>query len=160
MAREAIRMNEELRGQPVLFRSRPRPIPPTRDTTWRIGALVLVLSSFRASTADVDHLNVLTHALRTPTTRARFLAWWQGNFVAGVGSFNLEPSLDLTIRLAHAEGLISVSPKGRVALLSPGQQFAHELSRNEDVFSEEKEFLMRLGSISSAKLKRAIALIR
>ncbi|MEU6553083.1 hypothetical protein ABZ915_22780 [Streptomyces sp. NPDC046915] len=88
------------------------------------------------------------------------MKWWEGEFVAGVGSFNLEPSLDLTIRLAHAEGLISVSQKGRVSLLDKGGNFAEVLKLNPEIFSEEKEFLLRLVPISTAKLKRAIALIR
>ncbi|MFI1430400.1 hypothetical protein [Streptomyces lydicus] len=153
-------VNDEIDAQPVIFRNRPRPVPPTSDTAWRLGALVLVLSYFRSSAADADDLNVVTHALRTPTTRARFLKWWEGQFVAGVGSFNLEPSLDLTIRLAHAEGLISVSQKGRVSLLDRGQHFADVLKLNPEIFSEEKEFLLRLVPISTAKLNRAIALIR
>ncbi|WP_142881408.1 hypothetical protein [Streptomyces malaysiensis] len=118
------------------------------------------MSYFRGAAADADDLNVVTHALRTPTTRARFLKWWEGEFIAGVGSFNLEPSLDLTIRLARAEGLVSVSQKGRVALLDKGKHFAEVLKLYPDIFSEEKEFLLRLVPISTAKLKRAIALIR
>lgn len=153
-------MNTELHRQPVVFRNRARPVPPTSVTSWRLGALVLVLSKFHGSAADIDHVNVITHALRTPTTRARFLAWWNGTFVAGVGSFNLEPSLDLTIRLAHAEGLISISDKGRVSLLAEGKRFALLLENNASVFTEEKLFLTGLLPISSAKLKRVIALIR
>ncbi|MCX5228990.1 hypothetical protein [Streptomyces sp. NBC_00233] len=122
--------------------------------------LVLVLSKFRSTAADVDDLNVVTHSLRTSTTRARFLAWWEGRFTAGVGSFNLEPSLDLTIRLAHAEDLISLSPKGRVTLTDKGKDFAKVIDLNNSLLTEEKEFLSRLIPISTAKLKRAIALIR
>ncbi|MYV77970.1 hypothetical protein GT352_29160 [Streptomyces sp. SID1046] len=153
-------VNEEIGSQPIVFRNRPRPVPPTSDTAWRLGALVLVLSHFRGSAADAEDLSLVTHALRTPTTRARFLAWWDGRFVAGVGSFNLEPSLELTIRLAHAESLVSVSPKGRVTLLDKGKSFSESLKRDADIFSDEKSFLAYLVPISTAKLKRAIALIR
>ncbi|MGW6245746.1 hypothetical protein [Streptomyces roseolus] len=122
--------------------------------------LVLVLSNFRGSAADTEDLHVVAHALRTPTTRARFLAWWDGKFVAGVGSFNMEPSLGLTIRLAHAEGLVSVSEKGRITLQEKGKAFAEALKREPDILSDEKSFLLHLLPISTTKLKRAIALIR
>jgi hypothetical protein len=100
------------------------------------------------------------YSLRTPTTRARFISWWEGAFAAGIGSFNLEPSLDTTIKLAHAEGLVSISDKGRVKLLEPGKSFSRALAREEDLFSEEKAFLDRIVPISAAKLNRAMALIR
>lgn len=153
-------INSEINQQPIIFRNRPRPVPPTSNTAWRISALILTLSRFHGSAASADHLNILMHSLRTPTTRARFLAWWGGSFVAGIGSFNLEPSLDVTIRLAHADGLISVSPKGKIKLLEPGIQFSRAISRREDVLTEEKQFLERIVPISTAKLTRAMALIR
>ncbi|MGW1322034.1 hypothetical protein ACWD64_05865 [Streptomyces antibioticus] len=105
-------------------------------------------------------MNILMHSLRTPTTRSRFIAWWEGSFAAGIGSFNLEPSLDTTIRLAHAEGLVSISDKGRVKLLDAGTQFSRALARKEDVLTEEKSFLDSIVPISAAKLNRALALIR
>lgn len=153
-------INSEINQQPIIFRNRPRPVPPTSNTAWRISALILTLSRCHGSAASADHLNILMHSLRTPTTRARFLAWWDGSFVGGIGSFNLEPSLDVTIRLAHADGLISVSPKGKIKLLEPGIQFSRAISRREDVLTEEKQFLERIVPISTAKLTRAMALIR
>ncbi|GGQ61520.1 hypothetical protein [Streptomyces asoensis] len=153
-------INSEINQQPIIFRSRPRPVPPTSVTAWRISALILTLSKFHGSSASADHLNILMHSLRTPTTRARFVAWWEGSFVAGIGSFNLEPSLEITIRLAHADGLVSVSPKGRIKLLEPGMQFALAIAREDDVLTEEKQFLESIVPISTAKLTRAMALIR
>ncbi|MFB7195429.1 hypothetical protein [Streptomyces sp. NPDC056240] len=153
-------INSEINQQPIVFRSRPRPVPPTSVTTWRISALILTLSKFHGSAASADHLNILMHSLRTPTTRSRFIAWWEGSFTAGIGSFNLEPSLEITIRLAHAEGLVSISPKGRIKLLEQGMQFARALARRDDVLTEEKQFLESIVPISTAKLTRAMALIR
>lgn len=150
----------EINQQPIIFRSRPRPVPPTSSTTWRIAALVLTLSKFHGSAADADHVNIVMHALRTPTTRSRFVAWWKGSFAVGIGAFNLEPSLDTTIRLAHAEGLVSVSAKGRIKLLEPGMLFSRILARQDDLLTEEKEFLDEIVPISTAKLNRALALIR
>ncbi|MFD4545524.1 hypothetical protein [Streptomyces sp. NPDC058466] len=150
----------EVRNQPIIFRNRPRPVPPVNDTTWRISALILLLGHFRGAAADADHLHILMHALRTPTTRSRFVAWWEGSFHVGVGSFNLEPTLDTTIKLTCAEGLASVSPKGRIQLLESGKTFYRILIGREEIFTEEKEFLAQLIPLSTAKLNRAMALIR
>lgn len=153
-------LTREINQQPIVFRTRPRPVPPTNTTTWRLSALVLTLSTFHGSAADADHLNILMHSLRTPTTRSRFIAWWEGALAIGIGAFNLEPSLDTTLRIAHAENLVSISAKGRVKLLEPGLLFARVLSREQDIFTEEKSFLERITPISTAKLNRAMALIR
>ena len=56
-------------------------------------------------------------------------------------SIRFDPSVNRAIDFGLAEGLFSLDKNKNVELTEKGRQFARKLDLNEDIFSDEKNFL-------------------
>lgn len=142
----------------VVFRRQPRPVEARHRLAYRTSLLVLTLSFFNQNAARLDNLHVMTWATRSSRTRRMLLAWWSGRQFVGTSSVRMDPDLDLTLRLARADGLIEQAGASgqRLKLTDLGLRLADLIRGDVDVLVAEKEFLMRFGRLSDAVIDRQL----
>jgi len=146
---------EELR---VVFREQPRPLPARQRIAYRTAVLLVTLDNFRGGAAAVANLHIVLWALRSTRTRTLFKNWWTGRRIFDFVSQRIEPTLDISVRLALADGLIELvgAKKHRLHLTAKGQALADAVSNTEDLLSAEKALLKAVFPLSDAEFDRRV----
>ncbi len=141
---------------PVVFRQQPRPVEARHRVVYRSSVLTLVLGRFNRHAARLDNLHLLMWATRSGHTRRLLLAWWSGKRFVSTVTVRLDPGLDLTLRLARADGLVvnAGSNKQRLQLTEKGVRLFDLIERNTELLVPEKEFLSRLGRLSDGAVDK------
>ena len=78
-----------------------------------------------------------------------------------LGIIHIDPMVNLALKYAFAEGLVTVTRNSKYQLTDKGQQFTESiLNDSEKPLAAEREYLEKLGSrISEVKLVRDLGLI-
>lgn len=154
MTRESL---EELFSRPgvaIAFRNQPEAIPGDLRVSWRLSMLCMLLDRCRGSRAPLPILHVLWCAVRSASSRDLFLRWLSGERRPDEVIVRFDPSLSLTVDLGAGSGLVDFDPsKGTVALTSKGAALAREVWASEDVFQDEKAFLLQLPRITQTLIR-------
>lgn len=133
------------------------PLSGNDRAAWRVTALTLCLAGCRGQSASVEQLHVLTWALRDEENSKRLRAVWDSDPGAPSGLRAWDNSLDDTLRLARASGLIAAQPSGRRKLTDLGKSLVTAVRRSGDGLMErEQRFLASLGAISEAAMWRRL----
>src|SRR5690606_16062641 len=91
--------------EPLIFRSRPEPIPGDLRPLWRIGIILLILDlTSRGGKSTLGRLHVLSWAVRTRETRENLLRVIREEVSPHTLIVRIEPSLNRAIDLALGEG--------------------------------------------------------
>jgi hypothetical protein len=84
------------------------------------------------------------------------LAWWSGRRYVTTQLNRIDPDLQVTIRLAIADGLVGVRGQGaqRIHLTDKGSELADAIDREERILLTEKRFLSSFPKLSDAAVAR------
>jgi hypothetical protein len=157
-ARRARRNNWRSIGpSPLSIEQVPLPLPGNDRAAWRVAALVLCLAGCRGQSASVEQLHVLAWALRGEENAKRLLNVWNGEPGAPSILRVWDNSLDDTLKLANAAGLVDAQTNGRRKLTSRGKNLVAAIRGDaEELMRDEQAFLASLGLISETAMWRRL----
>jgi len=152
---DAVTNAEELR---VVFREQPRPLQARQRIAYRTAVLLVTLDSFRNKSSAVANLHIVLWALRSPKTRTLFKNWWAGTRLLDFVSQRIEPTLDISVRLALADGLIELTgaQKHRLKLTTKGQAMADAVNATDNLLVAEKQLLKLVAPLSDAGFEKRV----
>jgi hypothetical protein len=136
----------------VQFQDHRTVLPAAQRVSWRLPLLVLVVGKFRKRTASLSSLHLIPWAMRSSATRHMLRTWMNGRSPADLISTRMEPNLDLTIRLAAAEGLVYITTSGRVSLTPRGTEFASLIDDHPDLMDLERELLSDIAPLNDTSI--------
>jgi hypothetical protein len=141
----------------ITFQSRPKPISASLRPIYRITLIVLVLRlNCRAGTSSLLKLHFFNWIIKSADLRDHVENLARNQSVFSLGIIHLDPMVNLALKYAHAEGLISITNNSKYALTPKGQGFADSvLADSEELLWEDWSFLKRIKTkISDVKLAR------
>jgi hypothetical protein len=147
---------QEAEGLAITFVERPRPLLARQRIAYRTAVLLLTLDGFNQHAASVANLHIVLWAMRSARTRQMFKNWWTGRREIDFVSQRIEPTLDVSVRLALADGLVTLvgSPRHRLALTERGENLADVVAATDQLLVAEKELLAAVGRMSDAAFER------
>lgn len=147
-------LNFEDFDAPLVFRSRPEAIPGDLRPIWRICVVLLILElASRGKKSSISKLHVLNWAIRSKENQKVLLQIIEGEIAPDSISIRVEPSLDRAVNLAHGEELIDFVSGKSIRLTWQGENAAKRIIDLENVFLDEKNFLLEVGK---GKLTEAV----
>lgn len=138
----------------VRFQGNRTVLPASNRVVWRMSLLVLTLGKFRGQTASISSLHLISWALRGNRTSNMLRSWLSGQATPDLVTSRMDPLLDTTLRLAAAEGLITLTKSGRASLTARGEELAAVLDANEEVLESEKALLRDISPLNDSSLAR------
>lgn len=140
----------------VRFQEHRTVLPASSRLAWRVSLLVLVVAKCKGQAASIGTLHLLMWGLRGRRTRALLRAWLTGARPADLVTSRLDPDLETTIRLAAAEQLLELTPRGRVHLLERGKELAALIDANGELLVAEKELLASVRPLNDSSIAKRI----
>jgi hypothetical protein len=135
----------------------PLPLPGRERAAWRVTVLSLCLAGCRGQSATVEQLHVLTWALRDDQNGVKLLDAWQANADRPSSLRAWDTSLDDTLKLAQAAGLIDAQPNGRRKLTDLGKSLVAAVrSSDEEFMVQEQRLLASLGQVTESAMWRRL----
>lgn len=134
---------------PLTIASVPLPLPGRDRIAWRVAALLLCLNACRGQSATVEQLHVLSWAVRDPHNAEALLDAWEGHRGTVRPLRAWDPSLDDTLRLTRASGLITQRTNGRQELSELGARVVAAVRENAAMESERR-LLASLGRVTES----------
>lgn len=138
----------------VRFQGNRTVLPASNRVVWRMSLLVLTLGKFRGQTASVRSLHLISWALRGGRTSNMLRSWLTGRAIPDLVTSRIDPQLDMTLRLAAAEGLITMTTNGRAGLTDRGRELAAVLDGDSEVLEAEKSLLRDIAPLNDSSLAR------
>lgn len=133
------------------------PLAGRDRAAWRVASILLCLSSCRGKSASLEQLHVLSWALRDEQNGRALVQLWNNTAGAPRTLRAWDPSLDDTLRLAQASGLITQKDNGRQMLTERGGQFVAAIrDQAEDLMAAEQHLIVSLGQITEAGMWRRL----
>lgn len=143
----------------LTFEVRPRPLPANLRPVYRIALIVLVLKlNCRGNTASLIRLQFFNWVLKNPHLRRDIEQLLEKQTVFTVNLIHMDPMVNLALKYAYAEGLISVTNNSKYKLTTKGVEFAQKVAdASGDILRSDRDLLARLGQrISEIRLKREL----
>jgi hypothetical protein len=107
--------------------------------------LLLAIDKSHGAASSLEQLHLLMWALRFPSDRSAFLAWWKGDSRTGpIASARFDPFLDRVLTIAIADDLVFRSGH-RWTLTTSGKDLVTAVKSDETLMKNEKAFLQDLG---------------
>lgn len=139
------------------FESRTQPLSASLRPLYRIALICFVLNNnCRANTASLFKLQFFNWLIKSPVL--------QENVLRGIGSekiftldlIHLDPMVNLALRYAFADGLVSVTSSSKYKLTEKGLAFVN-LIKETEILASEKNVLLRIGKqVSEVQLKDSL----
>lgn len=134
---------------PFQFRARPVTVPGDYRPAWRIALIALILDHSRAKQASLQKLHVISWVLRSAGARRQFLEMAAHGADASSLIIRIDPTLNLAVNLAVAEGLTVVSKGKNLQLTGKGKKLAEEIQSDAECMVEEKRFLEDIAAFAT-----------
>lgn len=144
----------------LTFEARPRPLPASLRPVYRIALIALVLKlNCRGNTASLIKLQFFNWVLKDPHLRRHIEQRLDTQTVFTLELIHMDPMVNLALKYAYADGLISVTTNSKYKMTAKGAEFAQKLAdAPDDILRNDRELLARLGQrISEVKLKRELS---
>lgn len=126
---------------PFALSRRPIPMPGDLRRTWGIPLVVLILGKSRGKRASIQKLHFLAHSIRTEAARTEVQMVFEGTLKPSDIYVRFEPWLNRAIAFAKGAGLLEMEGGKGAQLTALGLKLFDALYTDNEVFSEEKEFL-------------------
>lgn len=142
----------------LTFAPKPKPLSASLRPVYRIALILLVLKiNCRRNTASMLKLQFFNWALKSSSLQVfieKRLIEEQSVFTLEL--IHLDPMVNLALRYAFADGLISVTSNSKYILTEKGNKFAESILEDErSVLAEEQKLLRRIGQrVSDVTLKK------
>lgn len=139
----------------LTFTPRPQSVPASSRPLYRIALLLLVLElNCRTGGASFLKLQFFNWVLKDPMLQHLTKTHVDTERVYSISQVQLDPAVNLALRYAFAEGLLTTGSK-RFILTQRGHALVQKLIDDQTVFRTEKEFLSDLGQrVSEVRLQK------
>src|SRR5882757_1024917 len=133
-------------SQSFRFTRRPMAIAAELRPDWKIGAVLLILHlSSHSGKSSLRRLHILNWALRSSKNRAEFEQVREHQQPLFSFQFRFEPALGRAINLAVGERFVEWVGDNRLQITPKGKRWIAEITKDESVMYQEREFLKRIG---------------
>ena len=142
---------------PFAFHERPTPVPGDMRISWRTAVILLVLDHCRGQRSSLPQLHVLNWAVRSESARTLFLRVLNGQRSPDDAVVRVDPTLNQTIDVARAEGLVEWTGSDRIHLTNRGKLVVQSIWSAEGALTEIKTFLTLLpGKITQTQIEQLL----
>ena len=143
----------------MTFNARPQPLSAILRPIYRISLIALVLKiNCRSDTASFLKLQFFNWLLKSPSLQKLFGDKIINNGVFSLELIHIDPMVNLALRYAIADKLISVTNNCKYKLTNKGHEFVDQILRDkQSVLNVERELLVGIGKrISEVKLRKEL----
>lgn len=143
----------------LTFDPRPQPLPASLRPVYRIALIVLVLkTNCRGNTASLLKLQFFNWVLKSSSLEKLIEDRLTHQSVFTLELIHLDPMVNLALKYAFADNLVSVTNNSKYKLTEKGAKFADRILQDEQsVLAEEQELLLRIGQrVSEVRLRNEL----
>jgi len=143
----------------LTFSPRPQPLSASLRPLYRIALIVLVLkTNCNASTASLLRLQFFNWLLKSPSLQELIKDKLQHQNTFTLELIHIDPMVNLALKYAFADNLISITSSSKYKLTDKGHEFANQILRDEHlVLIKEREILEPIGKRNlKVKLKETV----
>jgi len=143
----------------LTFSPRPQPLPASLRPIYRIALIALVLkTNCQSKTASLLKLQFFNWLLKSSSLQELIEDRLTHQSVFTLELIHLDPMVNLALRYAFADSLISVTNNSKYKLTEKGNQFTDRILQDEQsVLAEKREFLLRIGKrVSEVSLRKEL----
>ena len=140
----------------LTFSLRPQPLPASLRPVYRIALIALVLkTNCRSNTASLLKLQFFNWILKSPGLQGLIEGWLATQSIFTLELIHLDPMVNLALKYAFADDLVSITGNSKYKLTDKGHEFANRILQDEQaVLSEERQLLERIGQrVSEVRLR-------
>ena len=156
-------MNELTAAKRVIrFHARPKSVPGDLRISWRLSTTLLSLLHSRNKRASFIKLHILNGALLSNAARKRLIEFLDNDSDYDACNVRIEPAfsrnLDILVGKGLAEWLVT-SQRLSVQMTSRGLEVADLINSEDELFSDEKEFLETAGRrVTEQRVQKIVSL--
>ena len=141
------------------FKREPVSLPAELRPMHKIALILLFLRiNCKASTSTLLKIQFLNWVLKSKEMRNKLISQTNGKeaeYLLKV--IHLDPTVNRAVQYAIAEKIISLEKSGKIKLTDLGIKLVDEIIRNDDLFIDEKNYLMKLGkTVSEVQIKNTL----
>lgn len=143
----------------LTYTPRPQPLSASLRPIYRIALIVLVLKiNCRNNLASLLKLQFFNWLLKSSFLQESIEEKLPYQTVFTLELIHIDPMVNLALRYAFADNLISVTNNSKYKLTDKGHKFADIIVKNKNLYlKEELEFLTRIGQkVSEVKLREKL----
>jgi len=143
----------------LTFNPKPQPLPASLRPVYRIALIIFVLkNNCRGNTASLLKLQFFNWILKSKFMQKFIDDNMTIKRVFTLDLIHLDPMVNLALKYAFAENLISVTKNSKYILTEKGYEFADLILQDEQlVLGKERELLIRIGKrISEVRLRKEL----
>jgi hypothetical protein len=143
----------------LTFSPRPQPLPASLRPVYRIAVIALVLkTNCRGNTASLLKLQFFNWLVKSSSLQEFIEDRLIRESVFTLELIHLDPMVNLALKYAFADSLISITNNSKYKLTEKGNEFADRILQGEQsVLAGEREFLVRIGeTISEVRLRKEL----
>lgn len=140
----------------LTFSPRPQPLPASLRPVYRIALIALVLkTNCRGNTASFLKLQFFNWILKSPALQGVIEDRLATQSVFTLELIYLDPMVNLALKYAFADDLVSITGNSKYRLTNKGHEFADRiLLDKQGVLSEERHLLERINQrVSEGRLR-------
>ena len=140
----------------LIFDPKPLPLPASLRPIYRIALIILVLkTNCRRNTASLLKLQFFNWGLKSLSLQEYIENERTNQSVFALELIHLDPMVNLALKYAFADNLISVMKNSKYKLTEKGIEFADQIINDEHtLLAEEREILQQIGQrVSEVKLR-------
>ena len=144
----------------LTFSPRPQPLPASLRPLYRIALITLVLkTNCQRNTASMLKLQFFNWLLKSSSLQEVIEDRLTHQSVFTLELIHLDPMVNLALKYAIADDLISVTNNSKYKLTERGNKFADRILQDEQsVMEVEREFLVRIGKrVSEVRLRNDLS---
>ncbi len=143
----------------MTFEHQPQPLPANLRPVYRIVIILLILKvSCRATTASLLKIQFFNWVIKNSSLQELIKDNLPHQSVFTLALIHLDPMVNLALKYAVAEDLISVTSNSKYTLTIKGDEIAtNVLSSDQSLLSNERAILTKIGQrVSEVKLRNEL----
>jgi len=143
----------------MTFSPRPQPLPASLRPIYRIALIVLILkTNCRGNTASLFKLQFFNWLLKSTSLQELIEERLAHQSVFTLELIHLDPMVNLALKYAFADGLISITNNSKYKLTDKGHEFVNlVLEDGQPILADERKFLERIGKrVAEVKLRNEL----
>lgn len=143
----------------LTFSPRPQPLSASLRPVYRIALIVLVLKiNCRYGTASLLKLQFFNWVLKSSSLQEFVDERLTREAIFTLNLIHLDPMVNLALKYAFADKLISVTDSFKYELTAKGDRFADRILRDDQsALSKERDLLIRIGQrVSEVRLRKEL----
>jgi hypothetical protein len=126
----------------ITFTRRATPIHPESRPIWRVSLIALILLLLgRGNKASPQKVLALSSIVSSKHKRACLASVLSNTKSVSTLTIRFDPSVNRAIDFGIAEGIFILDKSKNIQLTDRGLEFARKIMRDDEIFSEEKQFM-------------------